>query len=63
MRQLLVQVPRGCGKEVLNTAKDHDGSNLALFEATGTEEPLDVVIIHVSVVPFRKGRRKKNERQ
>ncbi len=48
MRQLLVQVPRGCGKEVLETAKAHDGANLALFEATGTDELLDVVIIHIS---------------
>ncbi|XHX78822.1 MAG: DUF389 domain-containing protein [Stenomitos frigidus ULC029] len=48
MRQLLVQVPRGCGKEVLETAKVHDGANLALFEATGTDELLDVVIIHIS---------------
>ncbi|MBW4542061.1 MAG: DUF389 domain-containing protein [Myxacorys chilensis ATA2-1-KO14] len=51
MRQLLVQVPRGHGKEVLNTAKDHDGTNLALFEAIGTDELLDVVIIHI---PNRK---------
>lgn len=48
MRQLLVQVPRGCGKEVLNTAKAHDGSNLALFEAMGADELLDVVIVHIS---------------
>ncbi|MBD2075005.1 DUF389 domain-containing protein [Phormidium sp. FACHB-592] len=48
MRQLLVQVPRGCGKEVLDTAKTHDGANLALFEATGTDVLLDVVIIHIS---------------
>ena len=48
MRQLFVQVPRGCGKEILDTAKAHDGSNLALFEARGTDELLDVVIVHVS---------------
>ena len=48
MRQLFVQVPRGCGKEVLDIAKAHDGSNLALFEARGTDELLDVVIVHVS---------------
>jgi uncharacterized hydrophobic protein (TIGR00271 family) len=32
----------------LNTAKAHDGANLALFEAVGIDELLDVVIVHVS---------------
>ena len=48
MRQLLVQVPRGCGKEVLTIAKAHNGVNLACFEATELENALDLVIIHVS---------------
>ncbi|MGB5961162.1 MAG: DUF389 domain-containing protein [Coleofasciculaceae cyanobacterium] len=47
MRQLIVQVPRGCGKEVLDIAKACDGENLAQLEATGTEKPLDVVIVHI----------------
>jgi len=47
MRQLLVQVPRGCGKNVLDIAKACDGVNLVQFEATGSEKPLDVVIVHV----------------
>ncbi len=47
MRQLLVQVPRGCGKNVLDIAKACDGQNLVKFEATGSEKPLDVVIVHV----------------
>ena len=47
MRQLLVQVPRGCGKNVLDIAKACDGVNLVHFEATGSEKPLDVVIVHV----------------
>jgi uncharacterized hydrophobic protein (TIGR00341 family) len=47
MRQLLVQVPRGCGKNVLDIAKACDGVNLVHFEATGTEKPLDVVIVYV----------------
>ena len=47
MRQLLVQVPRGCGKNVLDIAKACDGVNLVYFEATGSEKPLDVVIVHV----------------
>ncbi len=48
MRQLLIQVPRGHGKDVLNIAKSHQGSNLAQFEATGSDEPTDLVIVHVS---------------
>lgn len=48
MRQLLIQVPRGCGKTVLDIAKDCNGTNLAQLEATGSDEPLDVVIVHVS---------------
>jgi uncharacterized hydrophobic protein (TIGR00271 family) len=48
MRQLLVQVPRGCGQKVLDIAKACNGANLAQFEATGKDEPLDVVIVHVS---------------
>jgi len=47
MRQLLVQVPRGCGKNVLDIAKACDGVNLVRFEATGSDKPLDVVIVHV----------------
>lgn len=48
MRQLLIQVPRGCGETVLDIAKSCKGANLAQFEATGTDEPLDVIIVHVS---------------
>jgi len=48
MRQLLVQVPSGCGKAVLDIAKSYDGMNLAQFEANGSDGPLDLVIIHVS---------------
>lgn len=48
MRQLLVQVPRGSGKAVLDIAKSYDGVNLAQFEANGSTEPLDLVIIHIS---------------
>ncbi|MBD1943274.1 TIGR00341 family protein, partial [Coleofasciculus sp. FACHB-712] len=47
MRQLLVQVPRGYGKTVLDIAQTCDGANLSLFEATGADESLDVVIVHV----------------
>lgn len=47
MRQLIIQVPRGNGKAVIDIAKSHNGTNLARFEGNG-EEPIDVVIVHVS---------------
>jgi uncharacterized hydrophobic protein (TIGR00271 family) len=48
MRQLIIQVPRGEGKKVLDIAQSHEGVNLAQFEATSTEESIDLVLIHVS---------------
>ncbi|MFB2833042.1 DUF389 domain-containing protein [Floridanema evergladense] len=48
MRQLIVQVPRGCGKNVLNIAKDCKGTNLAQLEANSGDQLIDVVIVHVS---------------
>lgn len=48
MRQLLIQVPRGCGFQVIETAKAFDGANLALLEATGSEGTIDLAIIHIS---------------
>jgi len=48
MRQIFVQVPQGYGKTVLNIAKTCDGTNLAQIEATGVDQPLDLVLIHVS---------------
>jgi len=48
MRQLLVQVPRGCGKTVLEIAKACDGTNLAQLEATGIDRSLDLVFVHIS---------------
>ncbi len=48
MRQLLIQVPRGYGKAVLETAKSFDGANLALFEATGSDGAIDLAIAHIS---------------
>ncbi|MEQ8997938.1 MAG: DUF389 domain-containing protein [Coleofasciculus sp. B1-GNL1-01] len=47
MRQLLIQVPRGQGDKVLDMAKAHQGTNLARFEASDTEEPIDFVITYV----------------
>ena len=48
MRQVIVQVPRGKGKEVLDIAKSLDGANIAQFEATNRDESIDLVLIHVS---------------
>ncbi|MCC5652572.1 DUF389 domain-containing protein [Nostoc sp. XA013] len=47
MRQLIIQVPRGNGKAIIDIAKSHNGTNLARFEGNA-EEPIDVVIVHVS---------------
>lgn len=48
MRQLLIQVPRGKGKEILEIAQKYDGANLAQFQATGSNGAIDLAIIHVS---------------
>ncbi|MBD0334340.1 MAG: DUF389 domain-containing protein [Cyanobacteria bacterium Co-bin13] len=47
MRQLLIQVPCGCGQTVLQKAKDCDGTNLAQWQAEG-DDCLDIVLVHVS---------------
>ena len=47
MRQLLVQVPRGKGKDVLDIARRHDGMNIARWEAEGSDGPSDLVMIHM----------------
>ncbi len=48
MRQLFVQVPKGQGKTVLEVAQSCKGTNLAQMPAQGTEQPLDLVLIHIS---------------
>lgn len=48
MRQLIIQVPCGQGKEVLGIAESLDGKNLAQFEAMGSEGLIDLVLIHIS---------------
>lgn len=48
MRQLIVQVPQGHGKEVLKLAQKHQGTNLAQIEAANGDRPLDLVIVHIS---------------
>lgn len=48
MRQLLIQTPFSCGKQVIETTKAFDGGNLALFEATGSDGAIDLAIVHIS---------------
>jgi hypothetical protein len=48
MRQLLVQVPRGCGQQAFDIAKACNGTNLTQLEAIGNDGLLDVVVVHVS---------------
>lgn len=48
MRQLLVQVPEGRGREVLAIAQRWDGTNLACLKGTNTKEPLDLVYVYVA---------------
>ncbi|MEP0911518.1 TIGR00341 family protein, partial [Leptolyngbya sp. GB1-A1] len=48
MRQLIVQVPQGHGKDVLNIAKDHQGVNLVQIEANSLDHALDLVIVYIS---------------
>jgi uncharacterized hydrophobic protein (TIGR00341 family) len=48
MRQLIIQVPRGQGKEVLTIAQEYEGINLARMAADNLDRDLDVVVLHVS---------------
>lgn len=48
MRQLLIQVPRGCGPAVLQAARLREGSNLTLLEARDADSPTDLVIVHIA---------------
>ncbi|NJL21894.1 MAG: DUF389 domain-containing protein [Leptolyngbyaceae cyanobacterium SM1_3_5] len=48
MRQLLVQVPQGCGKTVLDFAEACGGTNLAQVEAAGVDRSIDLVFVHIS---------------
>ncbi|MBD2115044.1 MULTISPECIES: DUF389 domain-containing protein [Cyanophyceae] len=47
MRQLLIQVPWGVGKTVLQKARACQGTNLAQWQ-TGGDTPRDMVLVHVS---------------
>jgi hypothetical protein len=48
MRQLIIQVPRGQGKDVLMIAQEHQGTNLAQMETNQLDRALDLVIVHIS---------------
>ncbi|SRR5579883_934667 len=48
MRQLLIQVPHGHGKDVLDIARSYGGINLIQFQGTGSDGLLDAVFIHIS---------------
>jgi len=48
MRQLIVQVPQGHGKDVLSIAQNYQGTNLAQMEASNGDRALDLVILHIS---------------
>jgi uncharacterized hydrophobic protein (TIGR00341 family) len=48
MRQLIIQVPCGYGKDVLAIAKEYQGTNLAQIEASNGDRALDLVILHIS---------------
>lgn len=40
MRQLIIQVPQGNGKAVIDIAKSHDGANFSQFKAHANK-PID----------------------
>jgi uncharacterized hydrophobic protein (TIGR00271 family) len=48
MRQLLVQVPSGNGRDVMSIAREFSGTSLACFTAEGPDDALDLVLVHVS---------------
>lgn len=48
MRQLIIQVPQGCGQTVIDIAKSHNATNTAQFEAKDSDRAIDLVIAHVS---------------
>ncbi|MBD2465491.1 DUF389 domain-containing protein [Oscillatoria sp. FACHB-1407] len=47
MRQLIIQVPRGCGKKVFDLATTHQGVNLSQTEAMSGEDAIDLVTVHL----------------
>ncbi|MGG6295120.1 DUF389 domain-containing protein [Leptolyngbya sp. AN02str] len=47
MRQLIVQVPRGCGKRIVDLASTHQGVNFSLVEANSEGDAIDLVTVHL----------------
>lgn len=48
MRQILVDVPRGRGQDVVDIATDLEAMNVLAFDGRRRGEPVDVVLAHVS---------------
>jgi len=48
MRQLIIQVPRDYGQDVLSIAQAHQATNLAQTEAQDSDRALSLTILHVS---------------
>ncbi|WPP52714.1 DUF389 domain-containing protein [Catalinimonas niigatensis] len=48
MRQLIFQVPRGQGEQVLEVAKTYKGVHLSRFEAKNESEPVEIAIVHIA---------------
>lgn len=48
MRQLIIQVPQGHGKDVLTIAQEHQATNLSCIDASNGDRALDLVIVQVS---------------
>jgi len=47
MRQLILQVPRGSGKRVIDLAEKHQGTNLSQVEAISGEDEIDLVTVYL----------------
>jgi uncharacterized hydrophobic protein (TIGR00271 family) len=48
MRQLIIQVPQGYGKDVMAIAQTHQGVNLTQFQAYQQDNPVDMVVMYIS---------------
>jgi uncharacterized hydrophobic protein (TIGR00271 family) len=47
MRQLIIQVPRSCGKKVFDLATTHQGVNLSQVEAIAGKDAIDLVTVYL----------------
>lgn len=48
MRQLIIQVPQGYGKDVMAIAQTHQGVNLSQLQAYQQDHPVDMVVMYIS---------------